>query len=79
MPRMPPSSARPSPTLDEFEPPTVTGPIPEALADRAHAVLSRGDALQRRLEEESARIRAQLLQLPRFQPGRGTARFEVDA
>jgi hypothetical protein len=67
------------PVLDGFEPPAVIEGIPEALADRARTVLARGDALQRRLEEESARIRAELRHLPRFEPGRSAPRFEIDA
>jgi hypothetical protein len=51
--------------LPEFVPPAVDGPLPAALADRAAALVARGEALAARYAEASAKVRAELQRLPR--------------
>jgi hypothetical protein len=48
-----------------FRAPAVAGSLPPALADRARALLTRGEAVERALEAERDRIRAELRRLPR--------------
>jgi hypothetical protein len=63
-----------------FAPPSVAAPLPADLADRAQALLERSRAVQRELEEELARIQAELRRMPRRPTTeRATSRVDVGA
>jgi hypothetical protein len=65
--------------MEPFEPPAVDGLLDPALADRARALLTRGEDLQARLEAERDRVRADLRRIPKLPASPGVSRFEVTA
>ncbi len=64
------------PAFVPVEPP---GPLPAELVERARALVDRSEALERRLEDERARVRAELLRLPRMPAAEREVHFEVKA
>jgi hypothetical protein len=65
--------------LEPFVPPAVDGPLDPALADRARALLTRGEDVQARLEARRDQVRADLRRLPKLPAPQGKSRFEVSA
>ena len=65
--------------VEPFEPPSVDGPIPADLVDRARQCASRTDALQPRLTAELERIRLEVRRLPRMPPVAPERRFDAQA
>ncbi len=63
--------------LDEFTEPVVEQSLPSSLVPRAQDLVERGEALERRLAEEQARIRAELRRLPRMPAVQHTAKFDA--
>ncbi len=63
----------------EFAPPTVDGPLPPALRERAEAAAARTDDLLARAEARARDIKSELQRLPRRRPqSASTSLFEVN-
>jgi hypothetical protein len=61
-----------------FRPPEMAEPFPADLVARAETLLSRAGAVERRLLDEQARIRAELARLPKSRAGRRRAGANVE-
>ena len=65
--------------MEPFVAPRVDAPLTPEQADRARALLMRGEEVQARLEAERDRIRGELNRIPRLPPKQGQSHFEVSA
>jgi hypothetical protein len=63
-----------------FAPPAGLGPMPQELAPRAEALLTRSALVEAALTERAEDLRAQLRRIPRRQAGHTTTnRFDIQA